>query len=105
MPLQSITSAATDALRQTGSYVSDFFTPSLRLGVTGLSRAGKTVFITSLVANLLERGRMPQLRAVAENRILAAYLQPQPDHTIPRVAFEDHLDALTDLQVCRIHVC
>jgi predicted YcjX-like family ATPase len=25
----------------------------IRLGVTGLSRAGKTVFITSLVANLL----------------------------------------------------
>ena len=36
----------------------------IRLGVTGLSRAGKTVFITSLVANLLERGRMSGLRAV-----------------------------------------
>ncbi|MBU2357353.1 MAG: YcjX family protein, partial [Alphaproteobacteria bacterium] len=34
----------------------------IRLGVTGLSRAGKTVFITSLVANLMDRGRMPQLR-------------------------------------------
>jgi predicted YcjX-like family ATPase len=78
--------------------VTDFtgalFDPVVRLGVTGLSRAGKTVFITSLVANLLERGRMPQLRAVAENRIQAAYLQPQPDHTIPRFAYEDHLDAL-----------
>ena len=67
----------------------------VRLGVTGLSRAGKTVFITSLVANLLDRGRMPQLRAAAEGRILAAYLQPQPDHTIPRFAYEDHLAALT----------
>ncbi len=38
---------------------------------------------------------MPQLAAAAENRILAAYLQPQPDPTIPRFAFEDHLDALT----------
>ena len=71
------------------------FDPVIRLGVTGLSRAGKTVFITSLVANLLDRGRMPQLRAAAEGRILAAYLQPQPDHTIPRFAFEDHLAALT----------
>ena len=35
----------------------------IRLGVTCLSRAGKTVFITSLVANLLERGRMPGLEA------------------------------------------
>ena len=71
------------------------FEPVIRLGVTGLSRAGKTVFITSLVANLLDRGRMPQLRAEAEGRILAAYLQPQPDHTIPRFAYEDHLAALT----------
>ena len=37
------------------------FEPVIRLGVTGLSRAGKTVFITSLVANLIDRGRMPQL--------------------------------------------
>ena len=71
------------------------FEPVVRLGVTGLSRAGKTVFITSLVANLLERGRMPQLRAAAEGRILAAFLQPQPDDTLPRFAFEDHLAALT----------
>jgi len=70
------------------------FDPVVRLGVTGLARAGKTVFITALVANLLERGRMPQLRAAAEGRILAAYLQPQPDHTVPRFAFEDHLAAL-----------
>jgi len=74
---------------------SGLFENSVRLGVTGLSRAGKTVFITSLVANLLERGRMPQLRAAAEGRIQAAYLQPQPDHTIPRFAYEDHLAALT----------
>ena len=40
--------------------------PVLRLGVTGLSRAGKTVFITSLVANLINRGRMPALRAAAD---------------------------------------
>lgn len=72
-----------------------FFEPVLRLGVTGLSRAGKTVFITGLVANLLERGRMPQLSAQAEGRIEAVYLQPQPDDTLPRFAFEDHLAALT----------
>jgi predicted YcjX-like family ATPase len=70
------------------------FDPVIRLGVTGLSRAGKTVFITSLVANLIDRGRMPQLRAAAEGRIVAAYLQPQPDHTVPRFAFEEHLAAL-----------
>ena len=72
-----------------------FMEPVLRLGVTGLSRAGKTVFITSTIANLLARGRMPQLKAVAEGRIEAVYLQPQPDLTLPRFAYEDHLAALT----------
>jgi uncharacterized protein len=71
------------------------FDPVIRLGVTGLSRAGKTIFITSLVANLLDRGRMPQLKAAAEGRILAAWLQPHPDHRLPRFAFEDHLAALS----------
>ena len=72
-----------------------FTDPVIRLGVTGLSRAGKTVFITSLVANLMDRGRMPQLEAAAGGAIEAAYLQPQPDDTVPRFPFEQHLDALT----------
>jgi predicted YcjX-like family ATPase len=71
------------------------FEPVIRLGVTGLSRAGKTVFITSLVANLLDRGRMPQLQAAAGGGIRTAYLQPQPDNIVPRFDFETHLDALT----------
>ena len=69
--------------------------PVLRLGVTGLSRAGKTVFITSLVANLMDRGRMPALRAAATGAIEAAWLQPQPDDTIPRFDYERHLATLT----------
>lgn len=70
-------------------------TPTIRLGVTGLSRSGKTVFITSLVANLLDRGRMPHLLAASEGRIAAAYLQPQPDDTVPRFDYETHMSALT----------
>ncbi|APX90351.1 hypothetical protein BV394_11940 [Brevirhabdus pacifica] len=72
-----------------------FFEPVIRLGVTGLARSGKTVFITSLVANLLDRGRMPQLTAAANGAIRTAYLQPQPDDTIPRFPFEANLAALT----------
>ena len=72
-----------------------FSDPVIRLGVTGLSRAGKTVFITSLVANLMDRGRMPQLLAAANGSILAAYLQPQPDDTVPRFDYETHLARLT----------
>ena len=34
-------------------YGDNFFNPTVRLGVTGLSRAGKTVFITALLHGLL----------------------------------------------------
>ena len=72
-----------------------FSDPVIRLGVTGLSRAGKTVFITALVANLMNRGRMPQLVAAASWAIQTAYLQPQPDDTLPRFNYETYLDQLT----------
>jgi len=60
-----------------------------------VSGSGKTVFITSLVANLIDRGRMPGLVAAGEGRIEAAFLQPQPDDTIPRFEYEAHLGVLT----------
>lgn len=94
--LSSMAEGAFRGLDTLGSSVSSrFFEPTLRLGVTGLARAGKTVFITSLVANLLNRGRMLQLEAARQGRIDSAYLQPQPDDTVPRFAYEDHLAALT----------
>lgn len=68
--------------------------PTLRLGVTGLSRAGKTVFITSLVHNLLNRGRLPVFDALRSGRITNIRLEPQPDDAIPRFQYEDHVDAL-----------
>ncbi len=79
----------------TNTLTAPFTEPVIRLGVTGLSRAGKTVFITSLVANLMDRGRMPQLVAAATGAIRTAYLQPQPDDTIPRFDYENHLAAMT----------
>ncbi len=96
MVLGRLTDAVTRRVENAGAAVSEtFFEPTIRIGVTGLSRAGKTVFITSFVANLLERGRMPQLVAAAEGRILSAFLQPQPDDTLPRFDYETHLAALT----------
>lgn len=79
----------------TDAVTAPFTETTIRLGVTGLSRAGKTVFITSLVANLMDRGRMPGLQAHARGGIMSAYLQPQPDDTIPRFDFETHLADLT----------
>lgn len=96
MILQDIADGVTRTVETTVSTVSEaFFEPVIRLGVTGLSRAGKTVFITSLVANLINRGRMPQLVAAADGSIRSAYLQPQPDDTVPRFDYETHLAALT----------
>ena len=71
------------------------FTPTLRLGVTGLSRAGKTIFITALVHNLLTGGRLPGFAPLAEGRFIGARLAEYPDATIPRFAYEQHLEALT----------
>lgn len=84
-----------DALRSAGAYVSELATPTLRLGVTGLARAGKTVFITALVRHLIEGGRMPFFLAQTQGRIGGAYLEPQPDDAVPRFDYEAHLSALT----------
>lgn len=71
------------------------FTPTLRLGVTGLSRAGKTIFITALVHNLLTGGRLPGFAALTEGRFIGARLAEHPDAGVPRFAYEQHLAALT----------
>ncbi len=94
--ISDITQGLTRSIEALSSGLSRPFSDEvIRLGVTGLSRAGKTVFITALVANLLDRGRMPGLRAARDGRIRAAYLQPQPDDTVPRFDYETHLAALT----------
>ena len=50
--------------------IGDYFAGGgLRLGVTGLSRSGKTVFLTALVSNLIAGVRLPVLAASAEGRI------------------------------------
>ena len=93
--LTDFTQSVEDAFRNAGAYASDMLNPTIRLGVTGLSRAGKTVFITSLVHNLIAGGRLPFFRPLAEGRIKRAYLQPQPNDAIPRFNYEEHLAKLT----------
>ncbi len=98
MVISAIADTLTRGIENVADTVSGaFFEPAIRLGVTGLARSGKTVFITSLVANLMDRGRMPGLLAESEGRILSAYLQPQPDDTLPRFDYESHLGDLTAL--------
>jgi predicted YcjX-like family ATPase len=80
-----------DLIKDAQARLGDYLTPSVRLGVTGLSRAGKTVFITALVRNLVSGGRLPFFAADAEHRIVRAYLEPQPDDSVPRFDYEAHL--------------
>ncbi|THK38528.1 YcjX family protein [Ensifer sp. MPMI2T] len=68
--------------------------PAVRLGVTGLSRAGKTVFISSLVHNLLNGGRLPVFEPIRSGRVSKVRLEPQPDDAVPRFQYEDHIAAL-----------
>lgn len=78
-----------------GAYLAHIGDPTVRLGVTGLSRAGKTVFITGMVHALLSGGRMPGFRVVGEGRLAGARIVQHPDDTLPRFAYEDHLATLT----------
>lgn len=93
MGVQSSTEIA-KAARTLGVRLSDLITPAVRLGVTGLARSGKTVFITALVRNLISGGRLPFFAPMAEGRIKRAYLEPQPDDSLPRFAYEEHLAEL-----------
>ena len=79
--------------------VGDLLAPSLRLGVTGLSRSGKTVFLAALVHNLVHGGRLPLFAPYAEGRLSSAGLAPQPDDDVPRFPYEDHVRALVEERI------
>ena len=74
----------------------------LHLAVTGLSRAGKTVFITSLVENLLGlaggRDTLPKFRAAlehqGESRLRGVRLVPAGAGALPRFDHAAHVAAL-----------
>lgn len=97
MRLPTLTTFADDAriaLDNLGDRAASFVNPTIRLGVTGLSRAGKTVFISSLVHNLLNGGRLPLFEPMRSGRISRVRLEPQPDDAVPRFQYEDHIRAL-----------
>jgi predicted YcjX-like family ATPase len=77
-------------------YGDGFFNPTVRLGVTGLSRAGKTVFITALIHGLTRGGRFPVFEPLATGRIARARLEPQPDDAVPRFNYEGHVRTLIE---------
>jgi predicted YcjX-like family ATPase len=92
--LTSLTDEAAIAFDNLADRAAHLINPTIRLGVTGLSRAGKTVFISSLVHNLLHGGRLPLFEPLRAGRITATSLQEQPDDAVPRFQYEDHIRAL-----------
>jgi len=94
--LAEITEEVRLAARAFGDFGAGLINPTVRLGVTGLSGAGKTVFITALVHHLLHGGRLPVFEALSGGRIARARLEPQPDDAVPRFDYEAHLRALND---------
>ena len=101
--LPSTPSFLTDLLQETEltarallDWGSHLVNPTVRLGVTGLARAGKTVFITALVHGLSRGGRFPVFESLATGRIARARLEPQPDDAVPRFAYESHLRTLIE---------
>ncbi|MCS2609070.1 YcjX family protein [Halomonas dongshanensis] len=71
----------------------------LRLAVTGLSQAGKTAFLTSLVNQLRHAGveaKLDLLPAAREGRLLGAQRLNQPDLGVPRFPYDPGMAALRD---------
>lgn len=71
---------------------------TVRIGVTGLARAGKTSFLASVAANVLAAGAgLPALPAVSARlagRHFRARLSPSRAETLPRFTLQPHLAAL-----------
>lgn len=81
--------------------VSDFISRGtdshIRVAVTGLSRAGKTAFITSLVNQLLHtstHNNLPLFTAARDGRLIGAKRIPQHNMMIPRFSYDEAMDAL-----------
>lgn len=89
--LDMLDGAARATLDQAEALKNDYTTPTVRIGVTGLSRAGKTVFITALLHNLMEGGRLALFDAQARGRIAEASLRPQPDDGVPTFDYRAHV--------------
>ena len=70
----------------------------LRLAVTGLSRSGKTAFITSLVDQLLhyQTANLPLFQVVKAEQIVSVKRIEQDNLTIPRFEYDKNRQCLEE---------
>src|SRR5260370_39625647 len=90
--VQAIAEEARLAARAILEFGSHLLHPTLRPGVTGLSGAGKTVFITARVHDLMHGARLPVFEPLTSGRIARARLHPQPPHPAARRRDAQHPD-------------
>ena len=77
----------------------DLFGPRrVRIGVTGLARAGKTAFLTSVAANLLAQSAgvpaLPMLGSRLGGRAFHVAIAPAGADGVPRFDYQGNLAAL-----------
>src|SRR5690606_36673243 len=97
--ITTITDEARIALDTMAGRAAQLFSPTLRLGISGLSRSGTAVFITALVHNPLHGGRLTLFEAQKSGRIARAFLEHQPDDAEPRFQYEDHVGVLVYVRI------
>ncbi|GEM74493.1 YcjX family protein [Vibrio sagamiensis] len=78
--------------QEMSDFINRGFDSNVRIAVTGLSRAGKTAFITSLVNQLLHTAthdNLPLMSAARDKRLVGAKREPQTNMLVPRFAYDD----------------
>ncbi|WP_188696882.1 YcjX family protein [Bowmanella pacifica] len=96
--MQSLFGRIQTKAHQTASRMAD---QHVKLAVTGLSGAGKTAFITSLVNQLLEgngTANLPFFTLTKEQRLVGVRRVAQPDVRLARFAYEQGMEALNAAQ-------
>ncbi|EJT1339441.1 YcjX family protein [Vibrio vulnificus] len=83
--------------REVNDFIHRSMDSHVRVAVTGLSRAGKTAFITSLVNQLLHTSthdNMPLLSSARDKRLVGAKREPQSNMMVPRFAYDEAMEQL-----------
>ncbi|AXT71138.1 YcjX family protein [Vibrio sp. dhg] len=78
--------------KEVNDFINRGMDSNVRIAVTGLSRAGKTAFITSLVDQLLytaTHDNLPLLAAARDKRLIGAKREPQSNMMVPRFAYDE----------------
>ena len=83
--------------QELNDFISRGLDSNVRIAVTGLSRAGKTAFITSLVNQLLHASthdNLPLFLASRDGRLIGAKRVPQTNMLVPRFAYDEAMESL-----------